>query len=283
VIEYRNGNLVFDVRDEGPSDGDVVILLHGFPQTKAAWDGVIPGLVAAGYRVLAPDQRGYSPRARPAGRRSYAGSHLVGDVLALADAANAESFHVVGHDWGGAVAWNTAMWHPDRVRTVTSIATPHPAAFRRALLTSTQLLRSWYFLMFQLPRLPEWVATSKRGRPQFRQALLRSGLPEDKLDEYLAVFDDPDAPTCIFNWYRGVAFTPPSDMSQPVTVPTLYIYGARDIALGRKGAELTADYARAHYRSEPLDDASHWIPEEAPDTVVRLLLEHLATTPAPTQ
>src|SRR6478672_995505 len=101
--EFRNGDLVFDVRDEGPADGEVVILLHGFPQTKAAWDDVIPGLAAAGYRVLAPDQRGYSPRARPTGRRSYAGAQLVGDVLALADAAGAETVHVVGHDWGGAV------------------------------------------------------------------------------------------------------------------------------------------------------------------------------------
>ena len=278
--QFRNGDLVFDVRDEGPADGDVVILLHGFPQTKAAWDDVIPGLASAGYRVLAPDQRGYSPGARPTGRRSYTGAHLVGDVLALADAAGADSFHVVGHDWGGAVAWNVAMWHPDRLRTVTSIATPHPAAFRRALLTSSQLLRSWYFLMFQLPRVPEWVATSKRGRPRFRQAFLRSGLSEDKLDEYLAVFDDPDAPTCIFNWYRGVAFTPPADMSHTVTVPTLYIYGARDVALGSKAAQLTANHVSGPYRYEHLDQASHWIPEEAPDTVVRLLLEHFASAPA---
>src|SRR6478672_2127138 len=136
--EFTNGDLVFDVRDEGPADGDVVILLHGFPQTNACWDGVIPTLTEAGFRVLAPNQRGYSSRARPNGRRSYAAHNLVDDVLALADAAGAERFHVVGHDWGGAVAWYCAMWHPERVRSVTVLATPHPAAFRKALFSSTQ-------------------------------------------------------------------------------------------------------------------------------------------------
>lgn len=277
--ECRNGDLVFDVHDAGPPDGEVVILLHGFPQTAACWDGVIPGLTNAGFRVLAPDQRGYSPRARPKGRRAYAAHHLVDDVLALADAAGADRFHVVGHDWGGAMAWYAAMWHPERARTVTSIATPHPAAYRRALLSSTQLLKSWYFLAFQLPRLPEWMATSRLGKPRFRQGLRRSGLPDANLDEYLTAFDEPGASTCIFNWYRAAALTQPSRLSHTVTVPALYIYGARDVALGRRAAELTADYVTGPYRYEVLEDASHWIPEESPDTVVRLLLEHLTGVP----
>src|SRR5205814_3021424 len=142
-----------------PGDGEVIVLLHGYPETKESWDGVIPGLVDGGYRVLAPDQRGYSRRARPKGRRAYGSEHLVGDVLALADAAGAERFHVVGHDWGGAVAWYCAMWHPERVKTMTSLATPHPSAFVRSLLTSTQLLHSWYFLLYQLPAIPEWMTT----------------------------------------------------------------------------------------------------------------------------
>jgi pimeloyl-ACP methyl ester carboxylesterase len=279
VNEFRNGELVFDVRDEGPADGQVVILLHGFPQTKAAWDDVVPGLADAGYRVLAPDQRGYSRRARPTGRRAYAASNLVGDVLALADEAGAEGFHLVGHDWGAAVAWYCAMWHPERVRTVTSLATPHPAAFQRALLSSTQILKSWYFLVFQLPRVPEWMATSPQGRPRFRQALLRSGLPEAKLDQYLAALDEPGALTSVFNWYRAVAFSRPSQHSGAVNVPTLYVYGGGDVALGRRAADLTANYVAGPYRFEVLEDASHWIPEEVPDTVVRLLLEHFTGIP----
>jgi pimeloyl-ACP methyl ester carboxylesterase len=275
VNEYRNGDLVFDVRDAGPAEGEVVILLHGFPQNKASWDGVVPALVEAGFRVLAPDQRGYSRRARPPGRRAYAAASLVGDVLALADAAGAERFHVVGHDWGAAVAWYCAMWHPDRLRTVTSLATPHPAAFRRALLTSTQLLKSWYFLMFQLPRLPERMVSSSFGRPRFRQALVSSGLPDDKVDEYLVQFDEPGAATSILNWYRAAAFTPPSEQSQVVTIPTLYVYGARDVALGRRAADLTGDYVDAEYRYDVLEDASHWMPEEAPDVVSKLILDRI--------
>jgi pimeloyl-ACP methyl ester carboxylesterase len=275
VNEYRNGGLVFDVRDEGPSSGETVILLHGYPETKASWDDVVPPLAAAGYRVLAPDQRGYSPRARPKGRRAYAADNLVADVLALADAAGSERFHVVGHDWGGAVAWYCAMWHPERIKTITSLATPHPTAFARSLVTSTQFFRSWYFFFYQLPVLPEWTATSRFGRPRFRDTLLRSGLPEAKLDAYLAVLDQPGAMTAAINWYRAVPFTPPTQQ-RSVSVPTLYVYGSRDFALGSRAAELTARYVTGPYRYERLEDVSHWMPEEVPDMVVRLLLEHIA-------
>ncbi|MCU1451106.1 MAG: dehH, partial [Acidimicrobiales bacterium] len=238
------------------------------------------GLAAACHRVLASDQRGYSPRARTEGRRSYSADKLVGDVLALADAAGAERFHVVGHDWGGALAWYCAMWHPDRVATMTSLATPHPKAFQRSLLTSTQLLHSWYFLFYQLPRLPEWTATSKVGRRIFRRTLVRSGLSEDKLDTYLTVLDQPGAMTAVINWYRAAPFTPPSRQSD-VTVPTLYVYGAGDFALGRRAAELTARYVTGPYRFEVLDDVSHWIPEEVPELVVDLVLDHVGQQGAP--
>jgi pimeloyl-ACP methyl ester carboxylesterase len=277
VNEYRNGDLVFDVRDEGPSDGEVVILLHGFPETKASWDDVVPGLAAAGFRVLAPDQRGYSPRARPEGRRAYAADELVKDVLALADAAGAEHFHVVGHDWGAAVAWYCAMWHPQRVATVTSLATPHPTAFARSLVTGTQLFRSWYFLFYQLPWLPEWTARSSFGRPRFKDTLLRSGLPEHKLDAYMAVLDEPGAMTAAINWYRAVPFTRPA-RQESVSVPALYVYGANDFALGERAAALTARYVTGPYRYERLN-ATHWMPEEVPDVVVRLVLEHVGHAP----
>ena len=273
--EFRNGDLVFDVRDEGPEDGEAVILLHGFPETKASWDGVVPGLVAAGHRVLAPDQRGYSPRARPIGRRAYAADNLVADVLALADAAGVERFHLVGHDWGGAVAWYTAMWHPERLRSSTVLTTPHPLAFQRALLTSTQILRSWYFLAFQLPRLPEWMTTSSFGRRQFRRALVRSGLPAEKVDDYLTVLAEPGAMTAVLNWYRAAALTPQKRQTS-VSVPTLYVYATNDVALGGRAADNTGRYVSGPYRYERLD-SSHWLPEEAPDTVARLILEHIAS------
>ncbi|MBV8982647.1 MAG: alpha/beta fold hydrolase [Acidimicrobiia bacterium] len=273
--EFRNGDLVFDVRDEGPEGGDLVILLHGFPETKASWNRVVPLLTAAGYRVLAPDQRGYSPRARPQGRRAYVADNLVADVLALADAAEADRFHVVGHDWGGAVAWYAAMWEPQRLKTLTSLATPHPKAFSRSLLTSTQLLRSLYFLAFQLPALPERMLTSDFGRRRFRTALTRSGLPEEAVDSYLVALSGKDAMTAVLNWYRAAALTPPRRQTA-VSVPTLYVYGTKDIALGPKAADRTREYVNGPYRYERLD-SSHWLPEEEPDAVARLVLEHVGS------
>ncbi|HEX9530872.1 MAG TPA: alpha/beta fold hydrolase, partial [Acidimicrobiales bacterium] len=257
--------------DAGPPDGEVVVLLHGYPETRQSWDRVVPLLVDAGHRVLAPDQRGYSPGARPRGRPAYALNHLVNDAIALIDASGADKVHLVGHDWGGAVAWATAAWHPERLYSMTSLATPHRNALLRSLVTSTQALHSWYMLFYQLPWLPE---LSLKG-PAFRLALQRSGLPEADIARYLAVLSQPGAATAAVNWYRALPFTPPSRMG-PVSVPVLYIYGTGDFALGRKAADLTGSYVTGPYRYEVLEGISHWIPEQVPDVVAGLLLEQLS-------
>jgi pimeloyl-ACP methyl ester carboxylesterase len=127
--QYRRGDLVFDVRDAGPQDGPVVVLLHGFPQHNDSWDAVIERLTAQGYRCLAPNQRGYSPGARPRRRRDYVMTELVADVGALIDASGADKVHLVGHDWGAAVAWGAAAEYPERLATVTPVSVPHPGAF----------------------------------------------------------------------------------------------------------------------------------------------------------
>jgi pimeloyl-ACP methyl ester carboxylesterase len=272
--QFQRDGFIFDVWDLGPPAGDVVILLHGYPQTKAAWSEVAPALAEAGYRVLVPDQRGYSPGARPRGRRHYTIERLVEDVLALADAAGAPRFHVVGHDWGGAVAWGCAMWHPDRVRTVTSLTVPHPRAFLRALLTSRQFFQSWYALFFLLPALPEATARFGPARRWFERTLVRTGLPAKRLAEYRAVLEQPGATTAAINWYRAGPLTPPSRY-RSVSVPTLYVYATGDIALGRRAADLTARYVTGPYTYEVLDRVGHWIPEAAPSAVVDLLLAHL--------
>src|SRR3954452_19098027 len=181
--EFSRSDLVFDVTDTGPADGDVFVLLHGYPENRTSWQSVTPLLTAAGHRVLAPDQRGYSPRARPLRRRDYRMPELVADVLALVDASGAERVHLVGHDWGGAVAWAFASAHPDRLHTVTSLTTPHPRAFASSMVRSGQLLHSWYMLMFQLPALPE-AAYRPRLEGTLRGALKRTGLPADAVDRY---------------------------------------------------------------------------------------------------
>jgi pimeloyl-ACP methyl ester carboxylesterase len=209
---------------------DTIVLLHGFPESAASWREVKPLLTAAGYRVLAPDQRGYACDARPRRRRDYTLDKLAGDVLALADNEGAERFHVVGHDWGGAVAWQLAANHADRLLTMTSLATPHPQAMVRSLLRG-QLFKSWYMVAFQLPVLPELAL---RGR-SFRRQLVNSGMPDDYVDEYLALLREPGAARGALNWYRAVPFSPPNAID-PVSVPTMYVYGNDDFALGRRAA-----------------------------------------------
>ena len=174
LTSYRNDGLTFEVDDSG-GDGEVVVLLHGFPQSRTSWSKLTPHLVQAGYRVLAPDQRGYSPGARPKRRRDYAIDLLVADIVALADNAGARRFHVVGHDWGGGAAWALAERHPERLLSMTSLSTPHPRAMVAAMVRSNQALKSWYMLAFQLPWLPEAAISSKRGGTRVRQALIDAG------------------------------------------------------------------------------------------------------------
>jgi pimeloyl-ACP methyl ester carboxylesterase len=271
---FTRDGLRFDVVDEGNGDKGTFVLLHGFPETSASWAAVIPGLVKGGYRVLAPDQRGYSPGARPAGRRAYKTSELVADIVALADAAGVERFHVVGHDWGGAVAWGLGTDHPDRVATLTVLSTPHPAAFVRSFVTSSQLLHSWYMGFFQLPVVAERMLLARDGYA-FKRAFTQAGLPADLAETYYRHLREPGALTAALNWYRAMPLAA-GDIrrSTRIGVPTLYVWSTGDVALGRKAADLTALHVSGPYRFEVLDGVSHWIPEEVPDKVVELLLDH---------
>lgn len=275
LLTFQHDGLSFDVDDSG-GDGDVVMLLHGFPQTKASWRHVTPALVGAGYRVVAPDQRGYSPGARPRRRRDYSLDHMVGDALALADAAEASRFHVVGHDWGGAVAWGLGAAHADRVASLTSLTTPHGRALAGSMVRSTQLLRSWYMLAFQLPGLPERMLTTKGG-DRAREQLAKGGLTGASLDDSVELLTSGGARGAL-SWYRGAPFSP-RHLAAPVTVPSLYVYGTDDFALGRKAADLTSRYVTGPYRFEVLEGVGHWIPDDAADRVNPMLLEHLAAHP----
>jgi pimeloyl-ACP methyl ester carboxylesterase len=275
LTTFRHEGLTFDVDDHG--DGEVVVLLHGFPQTKAAWSAVTPHLVDAGYRVLAPDQRGYSPGARPTRVRDYAMDHLVGDVIALADAASADRFHVVGHDWGGAVAWSLADAHPDRVASLASLTTPHPAAMQRAMLRSRQVLQSAYMPFFMTPRLPEALFRSERGGQRVVRAFTGAGLPEADASEALD-FLRAGALTPALNWYRAIPFR--GKGPGPIAVPTLHVHATDDVALGRWAADRTAEHVTGPYRYEVLDGADHFILQTAADRVGALLVEHVGAHPA---
>lgn len=271
--QYQNGDLTFDVDDSGPADGDVVVLLHGYPENRTSWHAVTPLLTAAGFRVLAPDQRGYSPGARPLRRRDYRTNLLAGDVVALADAAGASAVHVVGHDWGGAVAWAFASLHPTRCATVTSLCTPHPKALVASMVRSSQLFRSWYMLLFQLPAIPE-MSLRGAGAKAARRKLIATGLPEEAADRYLGpLVADPVAARAALNWYRALPLSAP--LRGSISVPAMYVYPTNDAFLGRKAADLTGRYVSAPYRYEVLDGRSHWLPEEVPDEIAALLASHL--------
>jgi pimeloyl-ACP methyl ester carboxylesterase len=281
VDSYRRGPLRFDVVDSGPAAGAAIVLLHGFPQWASSWSRVTPRLVAAGFRVLAPDQRGYSPGARPPGRRAYRLSTLAEDVVALLDAAGVQRAHVVGHDWGGAVAWALGMWHPDRLASLTALSTPHPAALLRALVTSGQLVRSWYMAAFQVPALPErlFVLSTAAGRERLVRALVDTGQSADRAREDVDRLTSPGALTAALNWYRAMPLNSPRGMRR-VTVPTLYVWSTGDRFLGRAAAESTARWVDGPYRFEVLMGANHWLPDQHPDAVADLVTEHVRDHPA---
>jgi len=267
---FSRSGLTFDVRDRGPEDGDAVVLLHGFPQDGGCWDAVVPALHDAGLRTLAPDQRGYSPQARPEPVVAYRVAELVDDVTALIDAAGLRRVHLVGHDWGGAVAWAVAGRHPDRVHTLTVLSTPHPEAFGRAVRSGSQALRSWYVGVFQLPRLPELVLGGRL--PHW---LAASGLPPQQVAHATALVRQPGALTAALAWYRALRYSA-REHYPTVRVPTTYVWGRHDRALGRVAAELTRDAVSAPYRFVELD-AGHWLPETRPVQVASVLLDRIRT------
>lgn len=275
---YSRDGLTFDVREAGPADGLVVVLLHGFPQHNDSWDAVIDRLTAAGYRCLAPNQRGYSPGARPARRRDYRMPALVADVGALIDASGARRVHLVGHDWGAAVAWAAAAEMPDRLATVSPISVPHPAAFIKSFTNSRQGLASWYMYFFQLPRIPERLLMRRNGAI-VSELLRRSGQTPAAAERDARAISEPGALTAAINWYRAMPLSSPRGITQKVSVPTLYVWSDQDTALLPKAAHDTARYVTGEYRFEILPGVSHWIPDEQPDKLADLLLDWFAAHP----
>lgn len=269
---FAHDGLVFDVKDEGPEDGPPVLLLHGFPQDATSWDGVVEPLHARGFRTLAPDQRGYSPQARPKRPGDYVLARTVADAVALLDQAGIERAHVVGHDWGGFVAWGLASAFPARVRTLSVISTAHAQAVKAASLRSFQGLRLFYMGLFQIPWLAEQMISP--GGPGWR-AVVR-GLPPHQAQHYADRMSQPGALHAALNWYRAI----PRDLVRPelrmgrITVPTLYLWGELEPAIGRAAAEATRDYVTGDYTFDVIPNVGHWIPEAIPDRVVAALLEH---------
>jgi pimeloyl-ACP methyl ester carboxylesterase len=284
-MRVRVGPHVFEALTAGPTDGELVLLLHGFPETSYTWRHQLGAIARQGFLVIAPDQRGYSPDARPEEVEQYQMRHLVEDVLGMADALGRERFHLVGHDWGGAVAWVTALRRPDRVISLSALSMPHPAAFGRARSDpgSDQARRSAYFQDLSAPDAERRFL--ENGAARLRAVFDGAGLTEAEVGVYVQALEAPGAMTAALDWYRALtassgggggsnARTRPAE-PRPFEVPTLYIWGTDDPAFGPDVAEATADYVAGYYRFEPLEGMGHWLQEQASDRVTELLLEHL--------
>jgi pimeloyl-ACP methyl ester carboxylesterase len=261
----------FDAIAAGPEDGRGVLLLHGFPEAGIEWEYQVSALGSAGFRAVAPDQRGYSPAVRPEEVDAYRVDELSADVLRIADALGWSRFDLAGHDWGSAVAWITAGDHPERLRTLTAVSVPHPGSFGAALRQDEdQQRRSMYMQTFRQ------TGTAERGLLAEDAAALRRmfeyRVPRSRVEEYVRRLSEPGALTAALNWYRAKGRS-----TDQVTVPTLFVWSTEDVAIGSTAALANADQVTGPYRFEMLEDISHWIPEEAAQDFTALLLDHLRT------
>jgi pimeloyl-ACP methyl ester carboxylesterase len=274
----------FTAHVAGPRHGDLVVLLHGFPQTRHTWRAQVPALAAAGYRAVAPDQRGYSAGARPdpGNLSEYTVDRLVADVLDLAAACGngpPARFHLGGHDWGGQVAWVTAARHPERLASLTILSRPHPAAFGKAFQSDSdgQRHRSRHHRAFLDPGTGALLLAD--GAQRLRRMLGGAGVPEAAVAEYLSVLGEPAALEAALAWYRAAGTLGRADVGA-VAVPTLYLWGEEDSTVGRGAAVGTAEFVTAAYRLEAVPGVGHFITDQAPELVTAQLLAHLAAHPA---
>ncbi|MDJ0428410.1 alpha/beta fold hydrolase [Rhodococcus fascians] len=269
IARYTHDGLEFDVLDQGPLDGPIVLLLHGFPERAASWSAVMDQLNDAGFRTIAPDQRGYSPGARPKRRRDYRVGALVDDIVALIDEIGAP-VHVVGHDWGAMIAWVTAGRRPDLVSSLTAFSVPHPGSFMTALLTSRQILHSWYFAFFQLPVLPEkWMTRPGQRAENWYE---RSGMNADDLERTRTDIVDYGALPYAVTWYRGLPFFNPGIGRLRITVPTSMVWSDGDTFIGRSAIERAQQYVDARYTLTVLAGVTHWIPTQAPTEAAQAII-----------
>src|SRR5271170_1040844 len=279
-LAFHNGAMELHAVAAGPTNGPVVLLLHGFPEFWYSWHKQIAPLASAGFRVIVPDQRGYNQSSKPRGASNYAIPNLVSDVIAIADQLNADKFFLAGHDWGAAVAWSVALLHPNRLSKLAILNVPHPAVMIRYLKTNLrQLRRSWYMFFFQLPLLPEAAFSAFHYRLGVR-SLVNSGRPgtftEEDLAQYRAAWSQPGALTAMINWYRAAARYRSKFPDTKVHVPTRILWGMRDaFLLPEMGHDSLryCDTADLH----TFANASHWLQHEEPARVSDLLINFFAS------
>lgn len=290
TLRIDTGEIEVEVDVAGPPDSDrLALLLHGFPEAKDSWRYQIPLFAEHGYRVWAPNQRGYGTTTRPEGIRAYRPEALVDDVTRLIEASGCSSVTLVAHDWGGVIAWLYALVKPRPLDRLIVMNIPHPTLFQRGLKTWAQIKRSWYAVFFQVPRLPELVLGARNGRAiveAFRgMAIDKTRFPDEVTEVYRQNAIQPGALTAMVNWYRGLRHMPPAwsalTADPPVIeIPTLLLWGEEDVALGK---ELTygTDALVRDLTLRYLPNVSHWVQQEAPETVNAMIDAWLNGTDVP--
>jgi len=276
-MQITVGEMVYDARVSGPEDGRPVLLLHGFPQNSRSWDAVASRLAEAGCRCLAPDQRGYSPGARPSAVEGYGMGPIVADTVGMLDVLGLDQVDVVGHDWGANVAWMLATRHSSRVRTLTAVSVPHPLAYGWAFRNDPeQQQKASYIALFRLPGgTAEGILLADGGR-RLRRILDGGDIAPAAVEEYVAHLSEPGALTAALNWYRAMSGRDAAGLA-PVTVPTTFVWSNGDVAVARAAAERCGEHVAADYRFVELDGISHWIPEQAPEVLTAAIRERLTT------
>lgn len=283
--DISSNGIRLHVVQEGPADGRLLILLHGFPEFWYGWRKQIPCFAAAGYRVWVPDQRGYNLSDKPHGIAPYNLDALAADVVGLIDAAGQETAFLVGHDWGGAAAWWVATKYPQRLEKMVVMNAPHGTVMSKSLRRNPEQRRkSWYMFFFQLPWLPEFVSRRRSWRfltGMLRSSCIRGTFSDADLEEYRQAWAQPGAYTAMVNWYRAMMRARPTPAPpqktrdgvptrQPIGVPTLLLWGTQDRFLGRELAEESIKRCRQG-QLVLLEDATHWLHHEHPERVNALM------------
>lgn len=268
-----------NVVQAGPEDGPLIILLHGFPEFSYSWRKLMPLLVSSGYRVWAPDQRGYNLSDKPDGIDPYRIDELAADVVGLIDAANRKQAILIGHDWGAGVAWWVAGKYPERISRMVVMNVPHGRVMQKFIRGNFgQLLKSWYIFFFQIPWLPEELARMGNWR-MLVKSLEGTSHPgtfsDEDFDQYRKAWSQPGALRSMLNWYRAFVQRPPARPEKSrISVPTMLIWGKLDSALSSDMAQPSIDLCD-NGRLVFIEDATHWVHHEKLERVNDLVNEFL--------
>jgi pimeloyl-ACP methyl ester carboxylesterase len=271
MARIEANGLTFEVSEEGA--GTPVVLLHGFPDTSALWRHQVAALTGAGFRTIAPDMRGRGRSDRPPEVADYALTKIVADVTGIMDALGVQRAHVVGHDWGAAVAWLVAMLAPTRVDHLVAISVGAPGAAGPPTLDALQ--KGWYRILFDIPGVAEEII---QRNDWYLMRVLLEGSGEN-FETYIANFSEPGALTASLNWYRANVpvqrLLGPAPPLPPVAAPTMGVFGTADVALTEEQMVKSASKVSGPWRYERLEGIGHFIPLDAADQLNKLLLDFL--------